>query len=747
MKLALLTPALGSANSGDALIESAIRRLVPADEFLRLPIRRPLTAAEMTDLNACDAALICGSNLYQERRQCALNEAFLSRLRVPLIPLGVGASAAPGRLPVLSTADEALVRALHSRAPATSVRDPATLRLLHNLGVSNARLTGCPVLFHALLAPDIQPGTGKVTVSLRRTFLHGAESLENRQEPLLEALCAAHRPLLLCQSAADLELARRLARRFKLDWAHDFEHGCDIHEWLASRQAWTGGFRLHHGMLALSHGRPAWFVAHDSRVDEFCRMMELPVLAVRTATTEEVLQWGPERLGDFQGFRARWEQLAAEMAAVLKENGLPCALGEPPPRQPKLLFVVPRREWAYDFSARSLQQRTRARFDIRLCYATDQPLLRPEPYDLSVVFFWAEQAHRARGMDPNRVVKYVSSHRWQFPGKYGRLTAPAFAGRYLEDAATVFTTSQRLLALLREVFPRARLASNGFEPAVFYRMADREGGLKVGAAGRASDAVKGFQDVLAPVVAGHDFTLADGSLAHEAMNAFYNRLDVLVITSEHEGEPLTLIEAMAAGCFPVCTDVGIVPELVEHGRDGFIVKERSVEAFRQALDWCAAHLDEVRAAGRRNAERLLALRSWEVVLPATVAHLEEALHFADTAWFLAPAPPSPQAAARLEGLLAWYRQRLEVAGTRPGDAEALGLAEAVRRAWEQGRLWRLQPGARYWLDWHNGAPADLGWEGLERALSQALLPQPETGGSLLSRLRKRWRRWRDERAS
>ena len=86
MKLALLTPAIGSRNAGDAMIESAIRRLVPAESFERFTLRRALTGEEIAALNACDAAIICGSNLYQNKLQCALDADFLNRLRVPLIP-------------------------------------------------------------------------------------------------------------------------------------------------------------------------------------------------------------------------------------------------------------------------------------------------------------------------------------------------------------------------------------------------------------------------------------------------------------------------------------------------------------------------------------------------------------------------------------------------------------------------------------------------------------------------------------
>jgi colanic acid/amylovoran biosynthesis glycosyltransferase len=46
-----------------------------------------------------------------------------------------------------------------------------------------------------------------------------------------------------------------------------------------------------------------------------------------------------------------------------------------------------------------------------------------------------------------------------------------------------------------------------------------------------------------------------------------------VLTSEHEGTPNVLLEAMATGLPVIATNVGGVPEIVEHGRTGFLVAE------------------------------------------------------------------------------------------------------------------------------------------------------------------------------
>ncbi|HYZ98684.1 MAG TPA: glycosyltransferase [Acidimicrobiales bacterium] len=47
--------------------------------------------------------------------------------------------------------------------------------------------------------------------------------------------------------------------------------------------------------------------------------------------------------------------------------------------------------------------------------------------------------------------------------------------------------------------------------------------------------------------------------------------DVFVLSSLHEGLPVALMEALALGLPVVATDVGGIPELVEHGREGLLV--------------------------------------------------------------------------------------------------------------------------------------------------------------------------------
>jgi len=64
----------------------------------------------------------------------------------------------------------------------------------------------------------------------------------------------------------------------------------------------------------------------------------------------------------------------------------------------------------------------------------------------------------------------------------------------------------------------------------------------------------------------------------------YAKASVVVLSSINEGMPNVLLEAMAMGLPCVGTAVGGVPEVIRHGRTGFVVQKRDPEAMAQALD-------------------------------------------------------------------------------------------------------------------------------------------------------------------
>jgi glycosyltransferase involved in cell wall biosynthesis len=63
----------------------------------------------------------------------------------------------------------------------------------------------------------------------------------------------------------------------------------------------------------------------------------------------------------------------------------------------------------------------------------------------------------------------------------------------------------------------------------------------------------------------------------------YADLDVLVVSSDNEGTPVSAIEAMAAGCPVVATRVGGLPDLINDSTIGRLVPPRDADALASAV--------------------------------------------------------------------------------------------------------------------------------------------------------------------
>jgi glycosyltransferase involved in cell wall biosynthesis len=69
----------------------------------------------------------------------------------------------------------------------------------------------------------------------------------------------------------------------------------------------------------------------------------------------------------------------------------------------------------------------------------------------------------------------------------------------------------------------------------------------------------------------------------QQVERIYSDLDLLVISSLNEGTPVPIIEALAAGCPVVATNVGGVADLLDGGRLGALVPSGDADALAQAM--------------------------------------------------------------------------------------------------------------------------------------------------------------------
>lgn len=111
--------------------------------------------------------------------------------------------------------------------------------------------------------------------------------------------------------------------------------------------------------------------------------------------------------------------------------------------------------------------------------------------------------------------------------------------------------------------------------------------------------IKGYDDILVPLrdrLKKYDLQLdlrlikstGQAKYSRRQMAEWYNTGTIYVCASLAEGTPQPALEAAACGCTIISTPVGNMPELIEHGVNGFIVRW-DVEAFLQYILIAANH--------------------------------------------------------------------------------------------------------------------------------------------------------------
>ncbi|WP_274628987.1 glycosyltransferase [Arvimicrobium flavum] len=86
-----------------------------------------------------------------------------------------------------------------------------------------------------------------------------------------------------------------------------------------------------------------------------------------------------------------------------------------------------------------------------------------------------------------------------------------------------------------------------------------------------------------------------GRRSRPDMRALYAAFDVLVLTSELEGMPLVVLEALGAGCPVVATRVGDIELAVHDGRSGWLVPPGDIAAMRRRILEMMANTSEHQA--------------------------------------------------------------------------------------------------------------------------------------------------------
>lgn len=75
--------------------------------------------------------------------------------------------------------------------------------------------------------------------------------------------------------------------------------------------------------------------------------------------------------------------------------------------------------------------------------------------------------------------------------------------------------------------------------------------------------------------------------------AYLSRMDFLLITSNHEGLPMNLLEALGLRIPVIAHAVGGIPEVLDYGKCGVLVSENKPEKYAAAIQHCLSNTDQL----------------------------------------------------------------------------------------------------------------------------------------------------------
>lgn len=259
----------------------------------------------------------------------------------------------------------------------------------------------------------------------------------------------------------------------------------------------------------------------------------------------------------------------------------------------KVLLIPDRPGWAYDILAQSIKNHSSHDIDISyiLDIRKDTAAIDISNYDVVFFFLWFDAMQygpQLRGFKFSKTCVGIHSiASWE-----KRNLAPEHVQKICNQFAATGYISQEIGSLLN--LNHGFFTPNGVESDLFHPTEIQfEKPLRLMWVGNPSSRHhgenKGYHSIVQPVIesfAEGDVVLMTASpetpVQREDMGEFYRANHILICSSKTEGGPLPVIEALACGRPVVSTSVGIVPEVVEHKKNGLIF-ERSQTGLRDAL--------------------------------------------------------------------------------------------------------------------------------------------------------------------
>lgn len=354
----------GGINLGDMLVYDATLKIIEFDGISNIQFRENWQARDIDRINAeHGVCIIRGSNYFAESIDLGDLVPLVEKLKMPIVPIGVGAQAATYKRLRLPEGTKRFLKAVAERCHSIGVRGHYSAEVLNDAGIKNVSVIGCPSIFRSLRPTQkIQkkPWSEDLRVGLTLNKYLSGEYAEDQikslrlQREFLVLLANMKSSVLYSQGEKDefilangLKDLEQQALRSILAKYSLSEDDPAVVDFLRSRtkvfldiDSWGRdvadvdfmiGFRLHGNVMALHQGIPAVFYTYDSRVKEIAELFHMPFIdsaGFRRIDIRQIYE-----ATDFDAFEAAYARQYSHLAAFLDANGLRHRLTPPAPSE------------------------------------------------------------------------------------------------------------------------------------------------------------------------------------------------------------------------------------------------------------------------------------------------------------------------------------------------------------------------------------------------------------------------------
>ncbi len=122
-----------------------------------------------------------------------------------------------------------------------------------------------------------------------------------------------------------------------------------------------------------------------------------------------------------------------------------------------------------------------------------------------------------------------------------------------------------------------------------------------------------------------DSIIFTGYYPDKKLPKLYQAADVFAFSTFYEHHPFAVLEALSTGLPVVTTKVGGIPETIESGKNGFLVKPFSPKQFADKILYLLEHPAEAAEMGHLARKTILERFDWRIVVKDAVKVYDEAL--------------------------------------------------------------------------------------------------------------------------